>query len=307
MNRRWIAAAAVALALTGCTPLRMGESQATLTRLLEGQAHCDAAAKKPPLEVRRAIECREVADGLAKLAGELAEEARKPGTSAANAVFFYRRAATAAWRSEQPKAMQDAVTYARAGAQLCPRERQASEIPPGDCALMHLMFGLVAHDEGVLAYRSLLASTPGSKPERQRRLFGNDHDKPLDASSTPMGTASGKSYAGWIALREAMPQACRAGVDESVRAYVGTVHGDMVMNLQRVHEQVFLAADRVFTDADYAGACEVLAAQDGRAIGVRFKSQSTDILRERANGETWCRWQFAKQNPPACPAVKPPL
>ena len=300
MNLRWIAVTAVALALAACTPLRMGESQATLTRLLARQAQCDLDAKKSALDLRKATECGEVTDGLVKLASELAEEARKPGTSAANAVFFYRRAATAAWRSEQPKAMQDALTYARAGTQLCPGERQASEIPPGDCALMHVIPSLVAHDEGVLAYRSLTASTPPNKAARQRLLFGDDHDKPLDASSTPIGAASGKTYAGWIALREAMPQACRAGVDESVRTYVGTVHADMVMNLQRIHEQIFLAADKAYTDTDYASVCEVRAGQDGRAIGVRFRSQSSDILRERANGEAWCRWQFAKQNPPAC-------
>lgn len=288
------------LLVAACAPIRMGQTQATLVDLLDRQARCDAERVSRAPDQRRATECIEISDALAKMAGELAEEARKTGASAPNAVFFYRRAATAAWRSELPKAMKDAITYAKAGTDICARAGAASEVPPGDCALAALIPALVTHDEGLIAFRPL--SRPdgvGNQEARLVHLLGKEYGNKKWPTDAPLVGASNSAYSGWQTLREAAAKAaCHKAVDRSVQDYVRYVHADMVNNLHSMSQTIANAAgpSHADNDSEYKKVCEKESVT---------RSLYDAAFHERVKSELWCRWQYAKRNPPACPAPAP--
>lgn len=288
------------LLVAACAPIRMGETQATLVDLLNRQARCDAERTPASgvLDQRRATECIEISDALGKMATELAEEARKTGTSKPNAVFFYRRAATAAWRSEVPNAMNDAITYATAATNICPQPGEASEIPPGDCALAALIPALVTHDKGMIAYRPLRRTGGLNEEPKRVLLLGEKYSEKKWPDGVPLVRASHSAYEGWKMLHDtAAKRACDEALDPSVLAYVQVVHTDMVENLHSMSRTMADAAGSTHSDADYNKVCEtdsVKASLQGAAF------------HERVDNELWCRWQYAKGNKPACPKPKPP-
>jgi hypothetical protein len=285
------------LLVAGCAPLRMGETQATLVDLLNRQERCDSQRAAGALDQRSATECIEISDALVKMAGELGEEARKTGTSKPNAVFFYRRAATAAWRSEVPKAMNDAITYAKAATEICPKPGAESEIPPGDCALAALIPALVTHDQGMIAYRPLSRSDGlGDQEERRKLLLGADYATKTWPADAPLVDASKSAYGGWTMLRAAaVKNACDKALDPSVQDYVGRVHADMVKNLQSMSRTMSNAVPGLpHADGEYAKVCEkdTVTSDQGKR-DAKFQ--------ERAKSELWCRYRYAASNKPACP------
>jgi hypothetical protein len=292
---------AAALIVMACTPLRMGESQSALSQLLERQRACDAKKAENKLTNPKDVaECIDTSGGLVALAREMAQEAGKPGTNAPNAVFFYRRAATAAWRSEEPKAMQEAITYAKAGSDLCGGDRSRSEIAPGDCALLSLIPAAVTHDEAMIAFRALENEVAGKGTPETLREYTAPTATPLAGVGAELNTRIGapaqRAFEGWSLLGDALPAICRSDVDPSVRNYANIVRQDMINNLKLIYDRIELRTGRGYASGDYDAAC-VVTRQGDKISSVGISSLADrDDLPDRVTRAAWCRWQTAQRN-----------
>lgn len=298
--------AALCAALAACTPMRMGESQATLDRLLVRQAECDRTPQGT--DGKALLDCANVKDSLAKLASELAVEARKMNTSAPNAVFFYRRAATAAWRSEEPKAMDSTAEYADEGISLCGAEPGKNGIPPGDCALLGTISSLALADRAALEFKELRTVADGAASTTEKVKI---YQAPSDTAATTrvtapgvtrLGASSQRIFTAWVRLSAGLGQKniCGAEVHDSVRKYVRDQETFVTGNLKVVSDIARRTVPPQDADpATYAEWCESL---DRGGIALKDIPGKMDLTLQ-VHRWAWCRWKWAddhKSKPEAC-------
>jgi hypothetical protein len=291
--------AGLGLFLFGCTPMRMGETQVSLSRLQEKQDACDAKMDAPlTLDDRSIAECLDTSNALAALAQEMAQEAGKANTSRPDAVFFYRRAATAAWRSEQPKSMQDAIGFARATMELC-ADRSRSEIAPGDCGVVQFIEANVTHDRAMLAFRRLKADIDAKLPSERKPIYLSDSPTPLAGAAaelnTQLGNLAQRAFEGWSLTDKAAPAICSIDMDPTVRQYATALRKRMGSNLKSLYDAMnaTLPFGSSYSEGNYDAACRP---ESGGVTITPLPGRNT--LEDRVNLAAWCRWRTIVQSKP---------
>nr|VFK41038.1 MAG: hypothetical protein BECKSD772E_GA0070983_100914 [Candidatus Kentron sp. SD] len=121
------------LLLSGCNALQIREANSDLTALYKAK---EAALEENPMMLSSAL--ASLGD-LADLAKQAAEDAEKEG-KLANAISFYRIAATAAWQARGT----DVISFTEQGTRLC---KANSDVPPRDCAMLAVIPNLAVVDE----------------------------------------------------------------------------------------------------------------------------------------------------------------
>jgi hypothetical protein len=307
----WILLLAVIGLLTvACTPMRMGLQEATLERLLEKQATCDGLRKQGFETDAEMIECQNNSNALEKSAGEYAAEGSRQG-QAANKVFWYSLAATAGWRSQRPRGMQDAITYADEGVKIC--DDNPGGIQPGDCAYMYAIPAFVANESVGTAFLDL-KNQAGNAANRT----GSEKKKALQKlylSLQPNGATRIETMAssllrdGWQTLQTSWQKVRKLeGLHQDVICALVKNQRRIESNLKTLHDQSktlplapqntnWLSADLCQAGKiNPATTAELNLAPEGADFQVLDKAGKQSLMK-RAMVLTYCTWQVAWQNP----------
>lgn len=298
MNAMRLSVMAATALLVACTARDMGTADANLATLVVKQLECRKDTDHfslPYKSLEAAATCESVASGLVSLSLDAAEAAGETGIDPRNAVFFYRRAATAAWQSHVPEALADVAVYASAGLNICDSDEN---IQAGDCALLAVLPALAGHDA---AARDLAAlkqvdylSPAGSVAAAT----------PAQPAETRLGDVSRRMFEAWRGLRGATSRFCAAAVHPSLRGYVRAQDETILTNLQGVADKAarLLSPLPLMTRARYDTLCEEM---DGTLPDVRLQDASESVpLASRLHGLAWCQWQravrYRQKNPDLC-------
>lgn len=253
MRRRgyyWILLSSIALLVAFCAPMRMGVQETTLEKLLEQQAQCDTLRKKgfereisdDTEQKRMMLTCQNNAVALEKVSGEFAAEAKKQ-RDPANQVFWFNLAATAGWKSQTSKGMQDAITYADEGVRIC---NTTAGIQPGDCAYMHVTHAFVANDMVALEFRKYEDEARkageagvGGTPRDRIRALQEYYLKLGESGATRIEEmASTLLSDAWLAFQDSWETICEVeGIHPDVIKTIAEDQGGVVENLKTLHER----------------------------------------------------------------------
>lgn len=298
---------AIGLITVACTPMRMGLQEATLEGLLEKQATCDQQRKQGFKTDAKMIECQNNGNALEKSAGEYAAEGSRQ-TNSANKVFWYSLAATAGWRSQRPQGMQDAITYADEGVNICDKN---SGIQPGDCAFMYAIPAFVSNESVTIAFIDLEASA-GKAAEGQplsekkltlQKLYLSLQSNGLTRIET---MASTLLQDGWETLENSWQNVRKLkGLHQDVICALAKNQTRMVANLEVLHKRATtLPLEPENTDWISAGFCQDGNIDAEKTTGLNLPVKGTDFekldktgkqgLMHRAMVHTYCTWQYAE-------------
>jgi hypothetical protein len=298
--------AAVGLIMVACTPMRMGLQEATLEGLLEKQAACDQQRKQGFTTDAKMIECQNNGNALEKSAGEYAAEGGRQA-NAANKVFWYSLAATAGWRSQRPQGMQDAITYADEGVNICDKN---SGIQPGDCAFMYAIPAFVANESVTTAFidleaRADKAAEGQSLSEKKitlQKLYMSLQSNGLTRIET---MASTLLQDGWETLENSWQNVRKLkGLHQDVICALARNQTRMVANLKVLHKSAAtLPLEPEDTDWIADSFCQNGNIDAQNTAGLNLPVKGTDFEKQDENGKlglmhramvhTYCAWQYA--------------
>jgi hypothetical protein len=301
--------ATIGLFTAACAPMRMGLQQATLERLLEKQALCDQMRKTNFKNNSEMIECQNNGNALEKSAGEYADEGARQGDPA-NKVFWYSLAATAGWRSQRARGMQDAISYADEGGKICDDN---PGIQPGDCAYMYAIPAFVANESVGTAFIDLKNQADNAaegKPVLEKKKALQE----LYLALQPKGSTRIETLAatllrdGWASLQTAWQKVHKLeGLHPDVICALTTNQKRMVSNLEALNagaktlpllpENTNWLAVNLCHDGNINP--ETTAGLNLAPEGADFATLDEDGKRSlihRAMVDTYCKWQYAQQH-----------
>ena len=309
--------AVIGLVAAACSPMRMGLQQATLERLLEKQALCDQLRKENFKNNSEMIECQNNRNALEKSAGEYADEGARQGHPA-NKVFWYSLAATAGWRSQRARGMQDAISYADEGGKICDDN---PDIQPGDCATMYAIPAFVANESVATAFIDLenqADKATGGKPVSEKKKALQE----LYLTLQPKGSTRIEAMAatllrdGWASLQTARQKVHELeGVHPDVICALEINQKRMVSNLNALHVRAntlpllpgntnWLAVNLCNGgNINPATTAELSLAPEGADFETLDEAGKKSLI-QRAMVNTYCKWQYAREhsNLEECPA-----
>lgn len=234
-----LAACLIGAGLSGCGTYRMGQAASDFDDLSRSMAACRESGFRnsetppgaDPAGVKKELGCLNVSAGLAKLSGEMAEAAKATGVSDANAVFYYRVAAMAAWLTNEPEVRDDVFDYTSEGRRLCGPNPAAKGVEQGNCALHHVLDPLVAHDRTIERFNALKASFDADRTAVAPAFF---------AETTAGGAwrltdfVSRVHRDGMNGLVESLGSVCAMKSDTSVIAMMRAQYAEMRKNLRNI-------------------------------------------------------------------------
>ncbi len=301
--------ATIGLFTAACSPMRMGLQQATLERLLEKQALCDQMRKADFTNNSAMIECQNNRNALEKSAGEYADEGARQGNPA-NKVFWFSLAATAGWRSQRARGMQDAISYADEGGKICDDN---PGIQPGDCAYMYAIPAFVANESVGTAFidlRNQADNAAEGKPVSEKKIALQQ----LYLALHPGGSTRIEAMAatllrdGWASLQTAWQKIhTLEGLHPDVICALAKNQQRMVGNLDTLHarantlpllpENTDWLAENLCDDGNINP--ETTTGLNLAPAGADFATLDEDGKRSlihRAMVDTYCKWQYAEQH-----------
>jgi hypothetical protein len=330
----------VALLVFACVPMRMGVQEATLEKLLEQQVQCDAlqggvsaaGVSDKKMQKRMMVVCQNNAVALEKASGEFAAEA-KGQRDPANQVFWYNLAATAGWKSQSSKGMQDAITYADEGARIC---NTKAGMQPGDCAYMYVTHAFVANEISALEFRKYEERAKKAEEELGAEGKPTDRKRALQAYYLKIGEsgatrieemASTLLRDAWLAFQDSWETICKVeGIHPDVIKTIGEDQNEVVENLKTLHDRAttlplnpgntdWIVVSHPCKEGELekkkkhdliednrVPAKHSLAPLDKKYVPAMADETSSEIdkknmsLMERAMVHTYCAWQYAQRH-----------
>jgi len=301
--------ATIVLFAAACSPMRMGLQQATLERLLEKQALCDQMRKTNFKNNSEMIECQNNRNALEKSAGEYANEGARLGHPA-NKVFWYSLAATAGWRSQRPRGMQDAITYADEGGKIC---EDNPGIQPGDCAYMYAIPAFVTNESVSIGFididrKAENAEKKETVAERKKALQELLLSLQPNGSTRIEAMASTLLWDGWASLQTSWEKVGKLeGLHPDVICALEKNQKRIVDNLSALHTRAnylpLLPENTTWLAVNLCNEGEINSATTAELNlapeGANFATLDEDgkqRLMQRAIVHTYCTWQYSLQN-----------